>query len=132
MPRIGGRDLRETTQCPSEQYSVTEPDDGSQYSPSAQASHDYTARHCQTSAAPEASPDTELSSSDDRDDLLVQWKLEGMSYKEIKARGRFREAESTLRGRFRALTKDPKQRVRKPHWTRRDVSPAIRRSFTTA
>lgn len=70
-------------------------------------------------------------SSNTRDKLLVQWKREGMSYKEIKAKGRFKEAESTLRGRFRALTKDPTERVRRPRWTRRDVSVAdgaLRRS----
>jgi hypothetical protein len=44
-----------------------------------------------------------------------------MSYKEIKAKGNFKEAVSTLRGRFRTLTKEPEQRVRRPQWSERDV-----------
>jgi hypothetical protein len=57
-----------------------------------------------------------------KDLFLVQSKRAGMSYKEIKSRGNFSEAESTLRGRFRTLTKDKGSRVRKPEWTERDVS----------
>ena len=59
---------------------------------------------------------------DARDKFLISSKLSGMSYKEIKSRGHFREAESTLRGRFRTLTKAPEQRLRKPVWTAQDVS----------
>ncbi|PGG99440.1 hypothetical protein AJ79_08514 [Helicocarpus griseus UAMH5409] len=44
-----------------------------------------------------------------------------MSYKEIKEQGNFSEAESTLRGRFRTLTKRKEQRVRKPGWQEKDV-----------
>lgn len=69
--------------------------------------------------------DEGLGTGHSRDQLLVHWKLAGMSYKEIKAKGRFEEAESTLRGRFRALTKDPGDRVRKPRWTKRDVSTVL-------
>ena len=54
--------------------------------------------------------------------LLIAWKGQGMSYKEIKARGGFEEAESTLRGRYRTLTKPREERVRKPEWRDRDVS----------
>lgn len=54
--------------------------------------------------------------------FLVQARAEGMSYKEIKAKGGFTEAESTLRGRHRMLTKDKESRVRKPEWTETDVS----------
>jgi hypothetical protein len=57
-----------------------------------------------------------------KDLFLVQSKRAGMSYKEIKSRGNFSEAESTLRGRFRTLTKDKGSRVRKPEWEERDVS----------
>ena len=57
------------------------------------------------------------------DDFLIKSKLSGMSYKEIKHKGNFKEAESTLRGRFRNLTKPKKSRVRKPSWSERDVSP---------
>lgn len=54
--------------------------------------------------------------------FLVTARRAGKPYKEIRALGNFREAESTLRGRFRDLTKRKNERVRKPVWTRRDVS----------
>jgi hypothetical protein len=60
---------------------------------------------------------------DAKDDFLVQSKLAGMSYKEIRRKGKFTEAESTLRGRFRTLTKHKAARVRKPEWNDNDVSP---------
>ncbi|KAI9821540.1 MAG: hypothetical protein M1826_000617 [Phylliscum demangeonii] len=56
-----------------------------------------------------------------KDLFLVQSKLAGMSYREIRDRGKFTEAESTLRGRFRTLTKSKESRVRKPGWEERDV-----------
>lgn len=59
---------------------------------------------------------------DAKDDFLVRSKLAGMSYKDIRAKGEFTEAESTLRGRFRTLTKHKNARVRKPEWTENDVS----------
>jgi hypothetical protein len=58
----------------------------------------------------------------DKNDFLVQSKLAGMSYKEIRRLGKFTEAESTLRGRFRTLTKHKTARVRKPEWDDNDVS----------
>ena len=60
--------------------------------------------------------------SESKDAFLVQCKLSGMSYKEIKEKGQFSEAESTLRGRFRTLTKRKEHRVRKPEWHGNDVS----------
>lgn len=60
--------------------------------------------------------------SDSKDAFLVQCKRSGMSYKEIKEKGQFAEAESTLRGRFRTLTKRKEYRVRKPGWHGNDVS----------
>lgn len=59
---------------------------------------------------------------DAKDDFLVRSKLAGMSYKEIRRQGKFTEAESTLRGRFRTLTKHKAARVRKPEWDENDVS----------
>jgi hypothetical protein len=59
---------------------------------------------------------------DAKDDFLVRSKLAGMSYKDIRVKGDFTEAESTLRGRFRTLTKHKNARVRKPEWTGNDVS----------
>ena len=57
-----------------------------------------------------------------RDDFLIKSKLAGMSYKDIRRQGNFSEAESTLRGRFRTLTKHKTARVRKPEWSDNDVS----------
>lgn len=56
------------------------------------------------------------------DEFLVKSKMSGMSYKEIRRRGGFSEAESTLRGRFRTLTKKKDERVRRPEWEDNDVS----------
>jgi hypothetical protein len=56
-----------------------------------------------------------------KDRELIEWKKQGLSYKEIKARGGFDEAESTLRGRYRTLTKPKHLRVRKPEWQPKDV-----------
>jgi len=44
-----------------------------------------------------------------------------MSYREIRRAGGFKEAESTLRGRYRTLTKSKEERVRKPEWLEGDV-----------
>lgn len=57
-----------------------------------------------------------------KDDLLVRLKSQGMSYKQIKEVGGFGEAESTLRGRYRALTKPKEARLRKPEWGDREVT----------
>lgn len=56
-----------------------------------------------------------------KDEYLVKQKLAGMSYKDIRRNGGFTEAESTLRGRFRTLTKNRSARVRKPEWSENDV-----------
>lgn len=58
----------------------------------------------------------------EKDEYLVQSKLAGMTYKEIRKQGGFTEAESTLRGRFRTLTKPKEARVRKPEFQEIDVS----------
>jgi hypothetical protein len=57
-----------------------------------------------------------------KDDYLVRCKAQGMSYKQIKESGGFAEAESTLRGRYRALTKPKEARLRRPDWGVREVS----------
>ena len=56
-----------------------------------------------------------------KDDYLQEARRRGLSYKEIKRRGNFTEAESTLRGRIRILSKPKEMRVRKPQWQRSDV-----------
>ncbi|KZF24983.1 hypothetical protein L228DRAFT_243742 [Xylona heveae TC161] len=63
-----------------------------------------------------------LLSSAAKDEFLISCKLAGMSYKDIKRKGHYAEAESTLRGRFRTLTKPKLERVRKPIWKDHDVS----------
>lgn len=55
------------------------------------------------------------------DEFLVKSRLSGMAYKAIRQQGNFTEAESTLRGRFRTLTKHKTARVRKPEWSDNDV-----------
>lgn len=58
---------------------------------------------------------------EDKDDFLITHKRAGLSYKEIRRLGRFKEAESTLRGRYRTLTKSKEERVRRPNWTEKDL-----------
>jgi hypothetical protein len=65
--------------------------------------------------------DREAVSREQRDQYLLDRREEGFTYKDIKAMGNFFEAESTLRGRVRVLTKDRSKRVRKPVWTESDV-----------
>jgi hypothetical protein len=67
------------------------------------------------------------------DRLLIDGKKMGETYKEIKMKmvGE-KPAESTLRGRYRSLTKARKDRVRKPIWTKTDVSRQRRRYFGEA
>lgn len=72
-----------------------------------------------TTAAPRPTAPTPSST---RNAFLIECKRRGLSYKDIKRLGGFKEAESTLRGRFRTLTKTKEQRVRRPQWEERDVS----------
>jgi hypothetical protein len=53
--------------------------------------------------------------------FLIESKRRGMTYKEIRRQGGFIEAESTLRGRYRTLTKSKEARVRRPEWSENDV-----------
>jgi hypothetical protein len=64
----------------------------------------------------------EMEELSDRDRFLVLSKQQGMTYKDIRKQGGFAEAESTLRGRYRTLTKNKEARVRKPEWLENDVS----------
>jgi hypothetical protein len=57
-----------------------------------------------------------------QDDFLVSSRLSGMKYSQIRKLGNFKEAESTLRGRFRTLVKPKEARVRNPQWQEIDVS----------
>ncbi|OJJ98200.1 hypothetical protein ASPACDRAFT_1857528 [Aspergillus aculeatus ATCC 16872] len=49
--------------------------------------------------------------SDAKNKLLIQYKQQGFSYKTIKEVCNFAEAESTLRGRYRTLTKPKHSRI---------------------
>lgn len=66
------------------------------------------------------------------DRILLEGKAAGLTYKEIKKKLRTPVAESTLRGRYRSLTKERKDRVRKPVWTEQDVSPEALRVWPIA
>lgn len=57
-----------------------------------------------------------------QDEFLVSSRLGGMKYSQIRQLGNFKEAESTLRGRFRTLVKPKEARVRNPQWQEIDVS----------
>ena len=57
-----------------------------------------------------------------RDSELLMLRQSGLSYRQIKKDHGFKEAESTLRGRFRTLTKPKGSRVRKPGWGAETVS----------
>ncbi|KAL4969327.1 uncharacterized protein BDV14DRAFT_196154 [Aspergillus stella-maris] len=59
---------------------------------------------------------------DAKNALLLDYKRRGLSYKDIKRIGGFKEAESTLRGRYRTLTKSKEQRVRRPQWHENDMA----------
>ncbi|RSL64482.1 hypothetical protein CEP54_004701 [Fusarium duplospermum] len=67
-------------------------------------------------------PPPDHSSRDSCDQYLVTCRQMGFTYKEIIAAGGLTDAEPTLRGRHRTLTKAPHQRVRKPKWTAHDVA----------
>ncbi|ORY63399.1 uncharacterized protein BCR38DRAFT_486145 [Pseudomassariella vexata] len=56
-----------------------------------------------------------------KDEFLIKHKRAGMTYREIRKKGKFIEAESTLRGRYRTLTKPKETRVRKPEWEESDI-----------
>lgn len=85
--------------------------------PRAKSSHSKASSSSSKEQEPPAVP-----ARSDKDEFLVQSKLSGMTYKEIRKMGGFTEAESTLRGRFRTLTKPKEARVRKPEFQEIDVS----------
>ncbi|KAJ5591848.1 uncharacterized protein N7459_002217 [Penicillium hispanicum] len=69
----------------------------------------------------DAAINASLHYTDTRNAFLIECKQRGLSYRDIKRIGGFKEAESTLRGRFRTLTKAKDQRVRKPKWLDTDI-----------
>ncbi|KAG6099474.1 hypothetical protein E4U31_004384 [Claviceps sp. LM219 group G6] len=56
-----------------------------------------------------------------QDQILMEDRRNGWSYKKIRAVRNFGVSESTLRGRYRNLMKSSHERPRKPTWTEKDV-----------
>ncbi|KAG9512985.1 hypothetical protein KCU93_g10194, partial [Aureobasidium melanogenum] len=56
-----------------------------------------------------------------QNEYLREARRHGLSYKDIKHRGHSTEAESTLRGRYRILSKPKEMRVRNPQWNYSDI-----------
>jgi len=91
------------------------------FSPSINSPFDYTSSMNEAMPSQVASPlPTEERRA--RDELLIECRRANMSYKDIKERYGFEQSISTLRGRYRNLTKQKHERVRKPNWTPTDVS----------
>ncbi|KAK5687889.1 hypothetical protein LTR17_026677 [Elasticomyces elasticus] len=63
----------------------------------------------------------EVARAREHDEILVQRRADGWTYRKIRDTYRFTAAEATLRGRYRMLTKGKHERVRKPTWTRNDI-----------
>ncbi|KAF7563981.1 hypothetical protein G7046_g103 [Stylonectria norvegica] len=63
------------------------------------------------------------------DEFIVRCRLQGISYKRIKVLGKFTEAESTLRGRYRAKTKPKHERPRRPTWANKHLNALIAAVF---
>ncbi|KAH7406159.1 hypothetical protein DE146DRAFT_650956 [Phaeosphaeria sp. MPI-PUGE-AT-0046c] len=55
------------------------------------------------------------------DAILLEGKRNGLTYKDIRKKMHKKCAESTLRGRYRSLTKARQDRVRKPVWRQKDI-----------
>lgn len=76
--------------------------------------------HFQTRfVAPPTESEKAQRSEDDR--ILLEMKGNGSTYKDIRKRLGRKVAESTLRGRYRSLTKPRSARVRSPKWQEVDV-----------
>lgn len=97
-------------------YDITEIDQASgEGSYGSESDEAVSANSVQSAAEARATKERE------EDELLLELWRQGVPYKEIKKRGGFKVAESTLRGRVRTLTKDKSERVRKPEWTEHDA-----------
>ncbi|EGD96005.1 hypothetical protein TESG_03466 [Trichophyton tonsurans CBS 112818] len=108
---LDGTDLESTSEGYSRASSNADTDADGRYTPTGGEDEQAKNRACRSYSQ----------RNDERDAFLIECKLAGMSYKEIKAKGKFTVAESTLRGRFRSLTKRKELRVRKPGWQDSDL-----------
>ncbi|KAK2002401.1 hypothetical protein LX36DRAFT_627063 [Colletotrichum falcatum] len=75
----------------------------------------------QSKPCPAQPSPVDLAERSAKDEYLLKAKQDGLTYREIRVKGNFTEAESTLRGRYRTLTKSKEARVRKPEWTDKDI-----------
>ncbi|GKT52738.1 hypothetical protein ColTof4_14237 [Colletotrichum tofieldiae] len=83
--------------------------------------HKTELRPKQSKPCPTQASQVDLAERSAKDEYLLKAKQEGLTYREIRVKGNFTEAESTLRGRYRTLTKSKEARVRKPEWTDKDI-----------
>ncbi|GKT47590.1 uncharacterized protein ColSpa_07771 [Colletotrichum spaethianum] len=83
--------------------------------------HKTELRPKQSKPCPTQTSPVEIAERSAKDEYLLKAKQEGLTYREIRVKGNFTEAESTLRGRYRTLTKSKEARVRKPEWTDKDI-----------
>ena len=65
--------------------------------------------------------DSEKAQRSEDDKILMEMKQEGYTYKDIRKKLGRKVAESTLRGRYRSLTKPRSARLRSPKWQDVDV-----------
>ncbi|KAK1580072.1 uncharacterized protein LY79DRAFT_592498 [Colletotrichum navitas] len=84
------------------------------------ATHKAELRPKQSKPCPTEPSPVDLAERSAKDEYLLKAKQDGLTYREIRVKGNFTEAESTLRGRYRTLTKSKEARVRKPEWTDKD------------
>ncbi|KAK1968829.1 hypothetical protein LY78DRAFT_679069 [Colletotrichum sublineola] len=83
--------------------------------------HKAELRPKQSKPCPAQPSEVDLAERSAKDEYLLKAKQDGLTYREIRVKGNFTEAESTLRGRYRTLTKNKEARVRKPEWTDKDI-----------
>ncbi|KAI8721249.1 hypothetical protein NCS52_00572100 [Fusarium sp. LHS14.1] len=84
---------------------------------------DQVAQNANNSSRPDIRtfPPPDLNDRASKDRYLLDRRADGYTYREIQQAGGFEEAEPTLRGRWRTLTKDPQHRLRSPTWTHNDI-----------
>lgn len=92
-------------------------------SPSASSTMEYASPATDSTSPPAISPPAN-DGQQTRDEFLIRCRQNNISYKDIKERGGFEQSVSTLRGRYRNLTKGKQDRLRKPKWTPKDVREA--------
>ncbi|KAG6047786.1 hypothetical protein E4U39_000148 [Claviceps sp. Clav50 group G5] len=73
-----------------------------------------------TSPSPEETPLVMTDRKTYQDELLKKGRRQGIAYRDLRVKHRFDVSESTLRGRYRNLTKSRSERPRDPQWTEQD------------